>query len=110
MHVTARREDGMRSAHDYDRMRLICLRCLILFGAAAGLFVAASAPSLTAAENSQLAQLWQEPRDLPSRDLFNGPWGAQNAPDPAVTYTFVKAKEKGVNPGVIVRDPQGRTW
>ena len=89
---------------------LIAPRILIVFAAAAGIVAATSAPRVTAAEDSQLAQLWQEPSDLASRDLFHGPWGAQNAPDPAATYTFTKPKEGGVNPGVIVRDPQGRTW
>jgi len=85
-------------------------RILIVFTAAAALFIAATKAPLAAADESQLAQLWQEPSDLSSRDLFHGPWGAKNAPDPAATYTFLKPKETGVNPGVVVRDPQGRTW
>jgi hypothetical protein len=86
-------------------------RILIVVAAAAGLLVVTTnTPRAAAAEDSRLAQLWQEPSDLPSRDLFQGPWAAQNAPDPAATYTFLKPKEGGVNPGVIVRDPQGRTW
>src|SRR6476660_4299641 len=28
------------------------------------------------------AVLWQEPTDIESRDLFNGPGGAEGAPDP----------------------------
>ena len=93
-----------------DGGHLIAARIVIVFATAAGIIAATSAPLVTAAEDSQLAQLWQEPSDLQSRDLFQGPWGAQNAPDPAATYTFLKPKEGGVNPGVIVRDPQGRTW
>ena len=89
---------------------LLASRILILVAAAAGLFIAARAPLAATTEDSQLAQLWQEPSDLPSRDLFLGPWGAQNAPDPNATYTFLKPKEGGVNPGVVVRDPLGRTW
>ena len=27
-----------------------------------------------------ISELWEEPRDLSSRDAFNGPWGAANAP------------------------------
>jgi hypothetical protein len=97
----------MRQAHT----RAVFGVPLIVFAAAAGLLIAATrAPGAVAAEDSQLAQLWQEPSDLPSRDLFHGPWGAQNAPDPNATYTFLKPKEGGVNPGVVVRDPQGRTW
>src|SRR5262245_3634136 len=92
------------------RGHLIGSRTLIVLAAAAGFIAATSAPLVTAASDAQLAELWQDPRDLPRRDLFQGPWGAQNAPDPAATYAFLKPKESGVNPGVIVRDPQGRTW
>ena len=56
------------------------------------------------------ASLWQQPTDLPSRDLFHGPWGAENAPAPDATYTFVELKHSGVNPGMTVVDPQGREW
>ena len=56
------------------------------------------------------ASLWQQPADLPSRDLFLGPWGAENAPSPGATYTFVELKHSGVNPGMTVVDPQGREW
>ena len=57
-----------------------------------------------------MAQLWEIPRDLESRDLFDGPWGPENAPEPNVKYTLVKQKDHGTNPGVTVRDPQGREW
>jgi len=53
---------------------------------------------------------WQSPDNLRDRDLFNGPWGAQYAPDPHAEYTFVRPKTGGFNPGVIVRDPHGREW
>jgi hypothetical protein len=45
-----------------------------------------------------------------AQDLFNGPWGAAAAPDPRATYTFVRRKTKGANPGVVVSDPAGREW
>jgi hypothetical protein len=61
-------------------------------------------------ESAPLTALWDEPRDLENRDLFNGPWGAANAPDPKATYTFVRPKQGGVNPGVVVKDPSGRKW
>ena len=54
--------------------------------------------------------LWEHPADLRDRDLFYGPWGADRAPDPSATYTFVRPKRGGVNPGVIVRDDRGRIW
>jgi len=56
------------------------------------------------------ASLWQPPADVRRSDLFFGPWGADHAPDPAATYTFIRPKKGGVNPGVIVRDDRGRVW
>src|SRR5687768_10330408 len=52
--------------------------------------------------------LWKAPADLATRDLFYGPWGREHAPDPDATYTLVELKHSGVNPGMTVRDPQGR--
>jgi hypothetical protein len=66
-------------------------------------------PAQTAASGN-LSELWEAPADLASRDLFNGPWGAALAPDPEATYLFVEPKKGGINPGMTVRDPQGRTW
>src|SRR6266850_1760870 len=63
-------------------------------------------PSAPASEVS-MAQLWQRPDDLASRDLFYGPWGEKLAPDAQTTYTFVKKKQQGTNPGVTVTDPLG---
>jgi hypothetical protein len=57
-----------------------------------------------------IAELWERPASLASQDLFNGPWGADNAPDPDATYTFVEWKKGGINPGMTVRDPDGRVW
>jgi hypothetical protein len=56
------------------------------------------------------ASLWVAPSDLENRDLFNGPWGAERAPDPGARYTLVHLKHSGVNPGMTVRDPLGREW
>ena len=57
-----------------------------------------------------MAELWQRPDDLASRDLFYGPWGREDAPDAQATYTFVQRKQEGTNPGVTVGDPLGREW
>ena len=56
------------------------------------------------------ASLWVEPADLENQDLFNGPWGAERAPDPRARYRLVHLKHSGINPGVTVRDPLGREW
>src|SRR5262249_31968397 len=55
-------------------------------------------------------ELWEPPTGLHDRDLFYGPWGSRLQPDPHAIYTFVRRKQQGTNPGVVVRDPQGREW
>lgn len=57
-----------------------------------------------------MSAIWRDPQNIASRDLFNGPWGAARAPSPADTYTLVEHKHTGVNPGMTVRDSQGRRW
>jgi hypothetical protein len=57
-----------------------------------------------------MAELWQRPDDIASRDLFLGPWGVERAPDAHDTYTFVQRKQQGTNPGVTVADSRGREW
>ena len=32
--------------------------------------------------HAQMAQLWEKPLELQARDLYNGPWGPERAPDP----------------------------
>lgn len=56
-----------------------------------------------------LASLWERPDDIESRDLFNGPWTAERAPDPHATYTLLARNNAG-SAGMTVRDPQGRQW
>jgi hypothetical protein len=60
--------------------------------------------------DAHMPELWQKPVNLPDRDLYHGPWGAKHAPDPQAVYTFVAAKQRGTNPGVVVSDPEGREW
>jgi hypothetical protein len=61
-------------------------------------------------EDAPPASLWVAPADLENRDLFNGPWGAERAPDPRARYRLVHLKHSGINPGMTVRDPLGREW
>jgi len=58
---------------------------------------------------AHIAELWQA-TDIATRDLFYGPWGPERAPDPHATYGFIERKLHGTNPGITVRDPQGRIW
>jgi hypothetical protein len=63
-----------------------------------------------ASDVDPLTALWEEPRDLARKNLFDGPWGRERAPDPRATYLFLRAKARGINPGVVLEDPAGRVW
>ena len=72
--------------------------------------VRTKAPALKPTPAVPGSSLWTQPANLRSQDLFNGPWGREDAPDPNATYTLVELKHTGVNPGMTVRDPEGREW
>jgi hypothetical protein len=61
-------------------------------------------------QNVNMAELWQDPTDIATRNLYDGAWGRKNAPDPTVVYHYVKKKEEGTNPGLTVTDPDKREW
>lgn len=56
------------------------------------------------------AELWQDPVDLSKRNLYYGPWGQGNAPEAQATYSFIRRKANGTNPGMVVMDHAGREW
>ncbi|MGE0448738.1 MAG: hypothetical protein AB7Q29_04055 [Vicinamibacterales bacterium] len=75
--------------------------------------VAGCAPAIHATQappEASSVSLWEEPTDIAARDLYFGPWGREHAPYPLDTYVFVERKHSGVNPGMTVRDSQGRAW
>ena len=59
---------------------------------------------------TDIEQLWMDPVDLESRDLFNGPGGTQLAPNPSARYELVQVDNVGFSAGYTVRDDQGREW
>jgi hypothetical protein len=61
-------------------------------------------------DTPDVAELWQAPSNLESRDLFYGPGGRALAPDSNGRFTLVKHKEKGTNLGYDVVDDRGREW
>jgi hypothetical protein len=71
-----------------------------------------SAPRATASDPSavDIAQLWIDPVDLESRDLYHGPGGAALAPDPAARFALVARDTQGYSPGYDVRDIRGVQW
>ena len=60
--------------------------------------------------DARMSELWALPENIAERDLFYGPWGEQNAPDPQGVYRFKANKDHGTNPGVVVVDQDGREW
>jgi hypothetical protein len=57
-----------------------------------------------------LAELWELPQNIASRDLFHGPGGVELAPRPDAEYTWVATDTTGYSPGFEVRGPDGREW
>ncbi|HJP60717.1 MAG TPA: hypothetical protein VJ865_11980 [Gemmatimonadaceae bacterium] len=74
------------------------------------LTVACSLNTRPTIDAATMAQFWEEPTDLEQRDLFLGPGGAENAPDPNDLYAFKDAKDVGTQPGYDVNDSHGREW
>jgi hypothetical protein len=58
----------------------------------------------------RMDELWSEPGDVSSRDLYYGPGGRRLAPRPDVTYRVVGLDTKGHSHGYDVVDPEGRKW
>jgi len=91
-------------------MRSIPFRSLVLIVA---LVACANGPQTRSAQppTTDIAELWQEPLDLPTRDLLLGPAGSSLAP-PADNgqFEFLAFKTTGTNPGYDVRDASGRIW
>jgi len=71
-------------------VRNLAARSLLLVGLlpiAAASYVPWCAPTVAPTAmpwDAPFEALWMRPRDLPDRDLFYGPWGRENAPDPRV--------------------------
>lgn len=59
---------------------------------------------------ADVEQLWTDPADLESRDLFNGPGGTKSAPNPSARYEFLELDDTGFSAGYVVRDDQGTEW
>jgi hypothetical protein len=88
------------------RIAIVALTATIGAVACAGVKV----PKAQTTPAPPAASMWVEPTNLPARDLFHGPWGAEHAPDPNGVYTLVERKHTGVNLGLTVKDEKGREW
>jgi hypothetical protein len=58
----------------------------------------------------RLAELWVEPADIPSLDIFHGPGGAALAPRPGSSFRFVEKDTTGFSAGWDVEDASGVRW
>jgi hypothetical protein len=88
---------------------------LAILGATTVTLTAACAPAVRATVDGartrvQLAELWENPTDLTTRDLFWGPWGQTFAPPAHDTYRVLEEKTTGFSPGFTVEDEHGREW
>jgi len=97
-------------------MSSLITRTLALAAAPAlfGCAVPLAPPPAVPPSAAEMAQFWVEPADLPERDLYLGPWGADHAPDPVATYVFEEKKKQGFftgfSPGYTVRGPGDIQW
>ena len=57
-----------------------------------------------------ISELWVNPPDIASRDLFLGPGGVELAPAPDGEFQFRGEDKKGHSKGYDVADSQGRKW
>jgi hypothetical protein len=57
-----------------------------------------------------MAVLWEDPHDLESRDLFQGPGNTALAPSPDAQYAWMSTDRSGYSPGYDVRGPDGMVW
>jgi hypothetical protein len=90
--------------------RVTGIGSLLAMGALSMIAVTEARPQRPVDRAPAIAELWQEPTDLSTRNLFDGPWGASNAPYAGETFTFQRRKHNGTNPGMTVVDPRGRVW
>jgi hypothetical protein len=61
-------------------------------------------------QSASIHELWIEPSDLETRDLFRGPADGPPPPAPGGSFAFVARDTSGRSPGYDVRDAQGIVW
>jgi hypothetical protein len=60
--------------------------------------------------STELAQLWVEPDDIASRDLFYGPGGRESLPPEKFKFKVIRFDPTGNSPGYDVLDDKEREW
>ena len=102
----------MRAPRKNSTIRNVRLPVIVLLPLLAAFCGARTAVKTTADDPARIdvGQLWREPQDLESRDLFHGSGGSALAPDPSSPYELIAVDDGGYSPGYDVRDPQGTRW
>ena len=102
----------MRSPRTNSTIRNVRLPVIVLLPLLAAFCGGRTAVRTTADDPARIdvGQLWREPQDLESRDLFHGSGGSALAPDLSSPYELIAVDDSGYSPGYDVRDPQGTRW
>src|SRR5262245_161211 len=94
--------------------RVMMRRALLLMGFSIALLFPSSASWAEATtpilDSARMTELWEEPSDIRSRDLYYGPGGPRLVPRTDVTYRVVGLDTKGHSCGYDLLDPEGRKW
>lgn len=80
----------------------------ILFLMALSLPAAAQKHSGLSSNQEQSAAIWESPGDISAKDLFAGPGGTKDQPQPP--FKFVKEDKHGNNSKIDVEDSRGEKW
>jgi hypothetical protein len=103
--ICARPTLGRTVARSWQSFALLMAVALVAGGCSKAVQHTEISPGPPAA----IGELWQEPADIATRDLFHGPGGPELLP--AVTdFAFVAADTTGYSPGFDVKDAKGVEW
>jgi len=87
------------------------LAAVVLLAAAASPACSTVRSTLPRPPTSQeMGELWVEPTDLASRDLYEGPGGAALRPKPGAVFRFISKDTKWYSWGWKVKDASGLEW
>jgi hypothetical protein len=103
-----RNEPNERIASWMRRVRLFAW--LLALGAVATLFAKDQGGQGKKHVGTSMSELWVDPSDLSSRDLFLGSGGSALVPRSNTVFRFKSEDTKGHSKGYDVVDPQGRKW
>jgi hypothetical protein len=87
---------------------VVCFGCSLAMGLSSDGAKKQKAARAAEAAASDPAVMWQDPGDIASRDLFDGPGGPEHTPHGVVR--FEKEDMDGTNPKFVVKDKDGVKW